>query len=251
MGTMIRPQTSSVIVVALTAALAAQSPEPPLSDTRLTVHTLLREDVFAGTLRNDLTPFARAERNAVALLAERPDQRGNILSWQGGMSLYRAVRAHEAGEAAEFQRLYQQARTEFAEAGKATSGNEGVAAITGGSIATLADRLPADQRAAAWAVAYDAYMMLWKQQGPALEQLPVHMRGELLSGVALSAQRTGRQEEAAQFVDKMLTTLQGTPYEATAKQWKNDPSAAASSNVTCKSCHEPGRLGPTLSRLNK
>src|SRR5262245_45938550 len=113
-----RSQMSTLTVIVLTAGLAAQAPEPPLSDKRLTVHTLLREDVFAGTLHNDLTPFARAERNAVTLLAERPDQRGNILSWQGGMALYRAVRAHEAGNAAEFQRLYQQASDAFAEAGK-------------------------------------------------------------------------------------------------------------------------------------
>ncbi len=242
---------TALLSLVVVASVSAQAPEPPLSDKRLTVHTLLREDVFAGTLRNDLTQFARAERNAATLMTERPDQRGNILSWQGGMVLYRAVRAHEAGQAAEFQRLYQQARDTFAEAGKATSGNEGVAAITGGSIALLADRLPADQRPALWALAYDSYMTLWKQQGPAIDKLPPHHRGEVLSGLALSAQRTGRQEEAAQFVDKMLTLLQGTPYETTAKQWKSDPSTAASSNLTCKGCHEPGRLGPSLSRLTK
>ena len=69
--------------------------------------------------------------------------------------------------------------------------------------------------------------------------------------MALAAQRTGRQEEAALYVDKMLTLLQGTPYEATARQWKADPAAAASSNLTCKACHEPGRLAPTLARLSK
>jgi len=235
----------------LMAAVAAQSPEPPLGDTRLAVHTLLREDVFAGFLRNDMTQFARAERNAATLMAQRPDQRGNLLAWQGGMALYRAVRAHEAGQTADFQRLYQQARDAFAEAAKTTSGNEAVPAIVGGSLATFADRMPQNERPAAWVLAYDSYMILWKQQGPAIEKLPAHHRGEVLSGLALSAQRTGRQEEAAQFVDKMLTLLQGTPYETAAKQWKSDPSAAANSNVTCKGCHEPGRLSPTLSRLTK
>src|SRR5262245_49552531 len=239
------------LIAIFATSLAAQSPEPPLGDTRLAVHTLLREDVFAGFLRNDMTQFARAERNATTLMAQRPDQRGNLLAWQGGMALYRAVRAHEAGQTADFQRLYQQARDAFAEAAKTTSGNEAVPAIVGGSLATFADRLPQNERPAAWALAYDSYMMLWKQQAPAIDKLPVHFSGEVVSGLALSAQRTGRQEEAAQFVDKMLTLLQGTPYEATAKQWKSDPSAAATSTVTCKSCHEPGRLGPTLSRLNK
>jgi hypothetical protein len=243
-------KTAMVFLLAVSTA-AAQSPEPPLSDTRLAVHTLLREDVFAGFLRNDMTQFARAEQNAATLMAQRPDQRGNLLAWQGGMALYRAVRAHEAGQAADFQRLYQQARDAFAEAAKTTSGNEAVPAIVGGSLATFADRLPQNERPAAWALAYDSYMMLWKQQGPAIDKLPVHLRGEVVSGLALSAQRTGRQDEAAQFVDRMLTLLQGTPYEATAKQWKSDPGAASTSNLTCKNCHEPGRLSPTLSRLSK
>ena len=37
------------------AAKAAYNTSPPLSDMRLTVHTLLREDVFAGFLENDMT----------------------------------------------------------------------------------------------------------------------------------------------------------------------------------------------------
>jgi len=39
----------SLIVVSFVALIAmSQSQEPPLSETRLTVHTLLREDIFAG-----------------------------------------------------------------------------------------------------------------------------------------------------------------------------------------------------------
>src|SRR5262245_29375610 len=90
------PVACAMLAVAA-ITIAAQSPEPPLLDTRLTVHTLLREDVFAGFLSNDMTRFERAERNAAALLEQRPDQLGNLRAWQGGMRLYRAVRAHEAG----------------------------------------------------------------------------------------------------------------------------------------------------------
>src|SRR5436190_21193704 len=38
---------TGLVAFALVAVAVAQSPEPPLSDSRLTVHTLLREDVFA------------------------------------------------------------------------------------------------------------------------------------------------------------------------------------------------------------
>jgi tetratricopeptide (TPR) repeat protein len=242
---------SVVLVFAIGAVAAAQSPEPPLSESRLTVHTLLREDVFAGWMANDMVRFARAERNIEQLLKDRPDQRGNLLAWKGAATLHRAVLAHEAGKADEFQQQYKAALDAFAEAAKQTSGNEGVPPITGGSFSVFADRLPAQYRAAAWSQAYDAYSILWKQQGGMIDKLPVHHRGEVLSGLTQSAQRTGRAEETAQHLDRMLTVLQGTPYEAMAKQWKADPSVAANTNLTCKNCHNPGRLAPTLAALKQ
>jgi hypothetical protein len=79
----------------------------------------------------------------------------------------------------------------------------------------------------------------------------VHHRGEVLGGLAQAVQRTGRTEEMGQHLDRMLTMMQGTPYEATARQWKSDPAVAASTRLTCKNCHNPGRLGPRLAEVNK
>jgi hypothetical protein len=242
---------SVLLAFALGAAVAAQAPEPPLSDTRLTVHTLVREDLFAGFLANDSTRFARGERNVELLLKERPDQRANLLAWQGGAALYRAVRAHEAGDAKEFERLYQSARNAFTEATRLQAGNDGVHAIVGGTFSLFADRLPAAHRPGAWTQAYESYSLLWKEQGPVIDKLPVHHRGEVLGGLTQAAQRTGRTEEMGQHLERMLAVLQGTPYESTARQWKSDPTVAATTHLTCKNCHNPGRLGPRLAELNK
>lgn len=221
---------------------AAQTSDQLLSEPRLTVHTLLREDIFAGFRENNLQRLARAERHIEVLLRDRPGERGNLLAWKAGATTHRAVLAHEAGRADEFERLYAEAMRDFAEAGGATSGNGGVAAITGGTMAVFADRLPAKQRAEAWSLAYDKYAQLWKEQGADIEKMPVHHRGEVLSGLTQSAQRTGRAEEAAQYLEKMLVVLAGTPYEGVARQWKADPTIAGSTNLTCKNCHTPGRL---------
>ena len=241
------------ILVLLSVAIGAhaQSPEPPLSDTRLTVHTLVREDVFAGFMGNDLVRFARAERNIEQLLKDRPDQRANLLAWRGSAAMHRAVLAHEAGNSSEFLTRLDAARAAFAEAAKQTSGNEGVAAITGGTYAVFADRLPEPHRATAWADAYANYSLLWQQQGSMIDKLPVHHRGEVLGGLVQSAQRTGRTDEMTQHLDRMLTVMKGTPYEATAQQWKDNPASAATTKVTCKACHNPGRLSPTLASLQK
>jgi hypothetical protein len=246
-----RALTTVVLVFGVIGAVTAQSPDPPLGETRLTVHTLVREDLFAGVMANDMVRFARGERNVEHLLKDRPDQRGNLLAWQGFALMHRALLAHDAGKGDEFLSKLQAARAALAEAAKQTSGNDGVAAITGGTYSVFADRLPEAHRAAAWADAYAAYSLLWQQQGPMIDKLPVHHRGEVIGGLVQSAERTGRTDEMAQHLDRMLTSLQGTPYEATAREWKANPASAATTRITCKNCHNPGRLAPQLTALQK
>jgi hypothetical protein len=237
-------------VVVITAA-PAQTPDTLLADKRLTVHTLLREDVFAGWMSDSMNRLARAEQNIEVLLKERPEQRANLIAWRSGVALYRAAAAHEAGKTAEFNQYFQKARDGFAEAAAFSDGNDGVAPITGGSYALFADRLPAEHRAAAWEQAWTSYSILWKQQGAGIENMPLHFKGEVLAGMAQSAQRTGRTKEASEFLDRMLALLANTPYETTAKKWKADPASAATTNLTCQNCHAPGRLSARLAALNK
>ena len=240
----------TLLAFAVVTTAAAQSPDPPIGDTRLTVHTLVREDIFAGFLDNNMERVARAEKNIALLLQQRPAEKGNLLAWRGGSNVQRAVRAHEAGKADEFAKYFAAAREDFAAAAKETSGNSGVAAIIGGSYAFFGDRLPPEHRAAAWSQAYDSYAALWKQQAAQVEKMPLHFKGELLSGMAQSAHRTGRTAESAEFVERMLTLLPNTPFEKTAKEWKANPASAATSNLTCKNCHAPGRLSAKLAALD-
>jgi hypothetical protein len=241
----------ALMAFAVVATAAAQSPDIPIAETRLTVHTLLREDVFAGFLENNMERVARAEKNLALLLEQRPTERANLLAWRGGIEVQHAVRAQETGKPAEFTRHFENAQKAFAEASKLTSGNDGVAPIVGGTYVFYADRLPQEHRAAAWAQAYNSYSLLWKQQGAQIERMPVHFQGEVLAGMAQSAQRTGRAEESAQFVDKMLTILAETPFEKTARQWKENPASAATTSLTCKNCHAPGRLSAKIAALPK
>ena len=240
---------STLLAFVLVTSAAAQSADPPLADTRLTVHTLLREDIFAGFMNDNDARVSRAERNIAILLKDRPDQRANLVAWQASAAAYRAVRAHEAGKAEEFERQFATVRAGFAEAAGLSTGKDGVAAITGGTLVTFADRLPEKHRAAAWSQAYDNYAKLWQAQGADIEKMPVHFKGEVLAGLTQSAQRTGRAEESAKYLEKMLVVLQGTSYEETAQKWKADPASAATTNLTCKNCHSPGRLSARLKAL--
>jgi hypothetical protein len=88
-------------------------------------------------------------------------------------------------------------------------------------------------------------------QGAIIEKLPLHHKGEVLSGLAQSAQRTGRDEEANAGVDRILKLLPGTPYATRAQQWKDDPSSRAQVNVTCQTCHAPGTLVARIAEVSK
>src|SRR5262245_40408764 len=241
----------TLLAVALVTVVVAQSPEPPLSDTRLTVHTLVREDIFAGLLTDDLERFSRGEKNIQILLEKRPDAKADLLAWKAAAAMYRAVRAYENKQSEEFQQKYRESADLLAEARKLDPMGGGVAAVTGGIYVFLADRLPKEYRAPAWSQAYDAYQLLWKFQGPAIDKLPVHLRGELLGGLAQSAQRTGRTKEFNEYIDKILAYMRDTPYEPVAKQWKANPEAAATGSITCRTCHDSGRLAARLASLNK
>jgi hypothetical protein len=247
----LRAIKKSLLLVVLVTAAFAQSPQRPLSDTRLSVNTLLREDLFAGFLAEDMESLSRGEKNIKLLLEQRPDAKPTLLAWSALANMYRAVRGHEANHPDEFQRYYKQAVDLFSEAKKLGPDDGGVVAVTGGTYAVLADRLPKEYRAAAWTQAYDNYKVLWKFQGSSVEKLPLHLRGELLAGLAQSSQRTGHREETAEYVDKILTVLANTPYEAVAKRWKANPEAAATATITCLSCHDAGRLGTRVEALNK
>lgn len=238
------------LAAVLVTVAAAQSVEPPLSDTRLTIHTLIREDIFAGFLVDDLDKLSRGERNIEVLLEKRPSEKANLLAWKAGATLYRAVRAHENKRDEEFQQKYRTALDLFSQAKQIVPNADGVAAVTGGVYVLFGDRLPKENRAAAWSQAYDSFRLLWKQQAPIVDKLPVHLRGELLGGLAQSAQRTGRTEEMTLYLDKILELLRETPYEPVARQWKKNPETAANTSITCMTCHDSGRLSSRLAALN-
>lgn len=230
-------------------ATFADSPDPPISNTRLPVSTLVREDVFAGWMEQDMERFARAEKNLDLLIDQRPRVKDQSLAWKGATKIYRAVLAHEAGKEQEFDRYFQEARQLFGEAKRLGPKNGVVNAVVGGSYGLFADRLPEEHRAAAWAETYDNYDALWQQQSRVVDRLPLHIKGELLAGLAQSAQRTGRKEEFGQYLDKIIEVLPDSHYDQIAREWKADPSAASTGSIMCNYCHEPGRLSARMAKL--
>jgi tetratricopeptide (TPR) repeat protein len=239
----------SCFLVVFSSGAMADSPAPPVSDPRVPVSTLVREDLFAGWQADDLERHERGMKNIELLLEQRPHAKADLLAWKGGGKYFGAILAHEAKKSEAFEALYQEALALFAEARKLDPKSGGVPAIVGGSNVLFADRLPEKHRAKAWSEAYDHFLILWGQQSEFVDRMPVHIRGELLAGLAQSAQRTGRQEELGQYLDKIMELLPGTAYEREAQRWKDNPERAATGNISCKSCHSDGRLAARMAKL--
>jgi hypothetical protein len=202
-------------------------------------------------MANDMDRFHSGQRTLEKPLEERPEQRTEIVVWQGSGVLYEAVLAREAGRAGDYQRLYKLALQRYAEADRTGSGNPGVCAVQGGSFLYFGDRLAPEHRAAAWHRAWECYNAIAKMQIAMVDQLPLHLKGELLAGLTQSAQRTGHQEEYTRYLAMMADKLGTTPYGPLAKKWQDKPELAATTNLGCKSCHDAGRLESRKAALTK
>ena len=214
--------------------------------------TWVREDIFAGFLAGDMVRFEAGMAKVERELRADPSN-ADALSWRGGGKLLRAVRAHESGRGEVFARLYGDAQADFAKAAElAGSGGAamGVIAIVGGSYAVFADRFPADLRREAWTRAQENYLALRKLQQPFFEQLPSHMRGEVLAGLAQAAQRLGDKETADRRLGELIAALPASMYASRARRWQEEPAIADKTSITCQSCHEDGKLEAVVKRLD-
>lgn len=232
------------------ASQQAPSPdEPPLDDTRLTIHTLVREDIFAGWRSDNMERHERGLRNIDTLLEKRPEAAADLLAWKGGATLFHAVLAHEDGRDDECEALYTEAIDLWKQSREADAKSGGAASVIGGSYALFTDRLPEDKRADAWEACYQSYQVLYGLQKDFADQLPTHMRGELYGGLAQSAHRTGRMDEYEKYRDLIIEAMPKTAYARVALRWKENPEAANTENISCKSCHTAGRLSSKLATL--
>ena len=193
-----------LLAFAVVATASAQSPEPPIAETRLTVHTLLREDIFAGFFDNNIGARGAGgtEHRAAAGAASH---REAATCWRGraGSACSARCRAHEAGNADGVREALQRRARGFRGRAKETSGSDGVAAIIGGSYAFFGDRLPQEHRAAAWAQAYDSYVAAVEAAGRAGREDAAALQGRaaVRDGAVGAADRPRRRIGAVRRPD--------------------------------------------------
>ena len=161
--------------------------------------------------------------------------------------MYLAARAYQAGDAEKGAALFDEAQGQANRA--LLKKDNGAVAVLGASYVLFADRFPAELRESLYREGRSLFALMRKEQGAALDQMPLHFKGELLAGQAQAAMRLGLQEEATTYLNEIVTKLPDTHYSQTAEKWLVDPASASKSQLVCQSCHEPNRLANRLKAI--
>jgi hypothetical protein len=238
--------TVGTLIVCATglSTLVAQEPRP----ANVPFYTWVREDTFAGFMDDDMTRFERGVQKAQAYLEDDPT-RADAINWLGATKVYRAVRAFRAGDSGAGEALLDDAMKTMDEAVSRSPNDVGIRATAGGTLVLFASQLPAQHHRAVMHKAREHYAALYELQSPALAHLPLHVKGELLAGVAETELRVGDREKATSVLNTIVKELPGTAYARTAEAWLSAPDRVTrESKLACQSCHEAGRLQSWLAR---
>lgn len=233
-----------LFVTALVAATAAQEPRP----ANVPFYTWVREDTFAGLIDGDFARLAQAERKTQEFLQENP-QRNDASNWLGATKIIRAVKAFKDGQTAVGDALLRDGLAAIDGAIARAPDDIGLRATAGGTLTYLASQLPEQHYRSALNRAREHYGAMYQIQSPALPQLPLHIKGELLAGVAETEFRVGDRERATQLLNQIVKELPDSGYARTASAWLAAPEKVTKdSRLVCQSCHEPGRLSSWTAR---
>lgn len=235
---------TGLLLLALT--VPAQVPSNALS-----LNWLVREDLFAGLLENDRDRLKKGVATMDSVATFYSETR--VLSWRYLAEVTQAVWDYEAKDLTGFNRHYGLALTYMDRVRKVASGNDLVLPeiFEGAVLLVLGDRLPEAMQKGARERAYLAYAKLDQLQGDSVEKMPMHLKGESLSGLAATAYRTGREAEMKQALERIVAGMPKTPYASVAKKWMEEPESRARVKIACISCHEPNRLGTRLELSHK
>jgi len=90
------------------------------------------------------------------------------------------------------------------------------------------------------------YQALRETQKAFFEKLPLHMRGEVLAGLAQAAQRLGDAEGTTAALRELIGALPDSVYANRARKWQEQPALAERSSLAYQTCHDSGRRESTL-----
>jgi hypothetical protein len=216
---------------------------------KIRLETWVREDLFAGWIANDTKTFDRGVQKVERYLNEHPDDR-TALAFKYLVVSYDILRARAKADDASYAKHLAAANDLRARIFTGNLRDPGPYIVVGSCLVRTAAVAPGSDRKWMFQEGRDLLAKVPELQGQVFEQLPPHLRGELWAELAFASDRLGDAAERDRILDTMVTKLAGTPYETRARSWQKPGNLTKETDYACISCHEPGRLAPTLARVN-
>jgi hypothetical protein len=238
-----------IMFVALLGAACLPAADDLAKPDKMTIHTWVREDIFAGWMAYDGARLENGLRKVERYLQDRPND-ANALAWKYLALTYRMREARKKGDDEAYRRHLAEAKDVHKQAlGKETK-DAGPYIIIGGSLVFGALFVPDQDKEWMYRDGRELLRKVPVLQAQYFDTLPAHMRGELWSLLAFASDRLGDKQERDKYITEMMTKLAGTPYEGRAKRWQNQASLTSEVDNMCITCHEQGRLAAVQAKLN-
>jgi tetratricopeptide (TPR) repeat protein len=198
----------------------------------------VRNYFFAG-FNGDAASLEKGIKICEDALAADP-KNAEALVWHGSGLFYQAGQAFQSGDRQKGGELWQRGLKEMDQAVELAPDDLGVRIPRGAVLLTASHYLPSPEMArplleqglADFEKTYDL-------QADHLADLGTHPRGELMIGLADAYSRTGREEKAQVWFERIQKELAGTPYAKSAGIWL-ETKTLAPAEAGCLGCHTPG-----------
>jgi tetratricopeptide (TPR) repeat protein len=197
----------------------------------------VRNYFFAG-FAGDAVSLEKGMKICEEALAADP-KNAEALVWHGSGVLYGAGHAFQSGDQQKGGEMWQRGLQEMDRAVELAPDDLGVRIPRGSVLLSASRYLPTPEMArpliekglADFEKAYDL-------QAPRLADLGTHPRGELMIGLADAYSRTGHQEKAEVWFERIQKEMKGTPYAKSASVWL-ETKTLAPAQAGCLGCHTP------------
>jgi tetratricopeptide (TPR) repeat protein len=201
----------------------------------------VRNDFFAG-FAGDQAAFERAMTESRKAIENDPGSAAEAKAWHGSGLLFEAGRKFQQGDLNEGSRLWDLAINEMDEAGTAAPDNPAVLIPRAATWFAASRNTPPELGKPILEKALADYEHVYDLQKGFFDRLDIHMRSELLFGLADGYARDENPGKARAFFEKVAALgPQGGHYEQ-ARQYLNGEKYTVK-GLGCVGCHTGGAQG--------
>jgi hypothetical protein len=191
---------------------------------------------FFGGFAGDAASLEKGMKICEDILANDP-KNAEAMVWHGAGQFYQSGIAFRNGDQQSGIELSRRGQKQMDDAAELAPDDLGVRIVRGAVLLTASHQMSKpDMARPLIEKGVTDFEKAYSVQGPDLNKLGTHPRGELMIGLADGYSRLGDQERAQAWFERIQKELKGTPYEKSATLWLETKSLPPS-QAGCLSCH--------------